>query len=188
LTVALLRHANDRNRRIIPVPARSGGGRLTERTPAVQPRRREWVKVPLKRPCRRDRGTARSGGKSPFVQPFGSGSIGPLTHVRRRLAHSITSSARARSDCGTVRPSAFAVFKLITSSNVVGCWTGRSLGSRPLGDARGTPPSQACEGDRNEEGELIVARSFRACSADARFAVDSPLEGDGFELSVPRSG
>ena len=35
-------------RRILPVPARSGGGRLPERTPAVQPsRRREWVKVPL---------------------------------------------------------------------------------------------------------------------------------------------
>jgi hypothetical protein len=88
-------------------------------------------------------------------------------------------------DGSAVRPSAFAVFKLITSSNVVGCWTGRSLGSRPLGDARGTAPSQACDGDRNEEGELIVARSFRACSADARFAVDSPLEGDGFEPSVP---
>src|SRR6516165_12112187 len=37
-------------RRILPVPARSGGGRLTELTPAVQPRRRERVKVPLRRP------------------------------------------------------------------------------------------------------------------------------------------
>src|SRR5262252_8497450 len=33
-------------RRILPVPARFGGCRLTERTPAVQPRRRERVKVP----------------------------------------------------------------------------------------------------------------------------------------------
>jgi hypothetical protein len=39
-----------RLRRILPVPARSGGGRLTERTPAVQPRRRERVKVPLSGP------------------------------------------------------------------------------------------------------------------------------------------
>src|SRR6516164_1779013 len=34
------------HRRILPVPARSGGGRLTERRPAVQPRGRERVKVP----------------------------------------------------------------------------------------------------------------------------------------------
>jgi hypothetical protein len=47
-------------------------------------------------------------------------------------AYSITSSARARSVCGTVRPSAFAVLRLITSSNVVGCWTGRSAGLEPL--------------------------------------------------------
>ena len=30
-------------------------------------------------------------------------------------------------DGGTVRPSALAVLRLITSSNVVGCWTGRSF-------------------------------------------------------------
>jgi hypothetical protein len=41
--------ANGWNRRILLVPARSGGGRLTERTPAVQPRRRERVKVPQSR-------------------------------------------------------------------------------------------------------------------------------------------
>src|SRR5262249_46854517 len=42
--------------------------------------------------------------------------------------HSITSSARASSDCGTVRPSALAVLSLITSWNLVGCCTGRSAG------------------------------------------------------------
>ena|SRR5262245_50657405 len=35
--------------------------------------------------------------------------------------HSITSSARARRDGGTVSPSVFAVFRLRTSSNFVGC-------------------------------------------------------------------
>ena len=34
-------------------PARSGEGRLSERTPAVQPRRRERVKVPLSRHSQR---------------------------------------------------------------------------------------------------------------------------------------
>src|SRR5262249_58492145 len=43
-------------------------------------------------------------------------------------AHSITSSARASSLSGTARPSAFAVLRLITSSNLVGCCTGRSVG------------------------------------------------------------
>jgi hypothetical protein len=44
----------------------------------------------------------------------------------------MTSLARARSDGGTVRPSDSAVLRLITSSNVVGCWTGRSAGVTPL--------------------------------------------------------
>jgi len=46
--------------------------------------------------------------------------------------HSITSSARARSDGGTVRPSALAALRLITRSNFVGCSTGRSLGFAPF--------------------------------------------------------
>ena len=49
--------------------------------------------------------------------------------VRR---YSITSSARASSDCGTDRPSAFAVLRLITSSYFVGACTGRSLAFSPL--------------------------------------------------------
>src|ERR1700731_4639733 len=49
-----------------------------------------------------------------------------------RLPHSITSSARARIDGGTVSPSALAVLRLTTSSNVVGCCTGRSAGLAPL--------------------------------------------------------
>src|SRR5207249_1170859 len=53
---------------------------------------------------------------------------------RNELAafHSITSSARASSVAGTSRPSAFAVFKLITSSNLVGACTGSSAGFSPL--------------------------------------------------------
>ena len=46
--------------------------------------------------------------------------------------HSITSSARASSNRGTVRPSALAVFRLITSSTLVGCSTGRSAGLAPF--------------------------------------------------------
>src|SRR5262249_51786945 len=46
--------------------------------------------------------------------------------------HSITSSASASSLSGTVRPSAFAVVRLMMNSNFVGCTTGRSAGFSPL--------------------------------------------------------
>jgi len=41
-------------------------------------------------------------------------------------SYSITSSARAMSVGGTVRPSALAVLRLMISSARVTCWTGRS--------------------------------------------------------------
>src|SRR5262249_44630311 len=47
-------------------------------------------------------------------------------------SHSITSSARASSVAGTSRPSALAVLRLISISNLVGCSTGRSAGFAPL--------------------------------------------------------
>ena len=54
-------------------------------------------------------------------------------HKRRsRQLHSITSSAVASSLSGMVTPSAFAVLRLITSSNVVGCSIGKSPGFAPL--------------------------------------------------------
>src|SRR5215831_20002461 len=52
---------------------------------------------------------------------------GGTADQRKDLAavhYSMTSSARARIVGGTVRPSAAAVLRLTTSSNVVGCWTG----------------------------------------------------------------
>jgi hypothetical protein len=45
--------------------------------------------------------------------------------------HSITSSARASSVCGTSRPSALAVERLITNSNLLDWTTGRSAGLAP---------------------------------------------------------
>jgi hypothetical protein len=46
--------------------------------------------------------------------------------------HSITSSAVASSVGGTVRPSALAVLRLMTSSTFADCWTGKSAGFSPL--------------------------------------------------------
>jgi hypothetical protein len=52
--------------------------------------------------------------------------------VKAAVIYSITSSARARIEGGIVSPSAFAVLRLTTSSNLVGCWTGRSAGFAPF--------------------------------------------------------
>src|SRR5262249_13616555 len=46
--------------------------------------------------------------------------------------HSITSSARADSIGGTTMPSAFALVRLMTNSNLVDCITGRLAGLSPL--------------------------------------------------------
>src|SRR6516225_2332969 len=53
-------------------------------------------------------------------------------HCSKIVRYSITSSARAISDCGTVSPSAFAVLRLIINSYFVGACTGRSAGFSPL--------------------------------------------------------
>ena len=52
--------------------------------------------------------------------------------LRRAARYWITWSARTRIDCGIVRPKAFAVLRLITSSNLVGRSIGRSDGLLPL--------------------------------------------------------
>src|SRR5262249_45949143 len=63
--------------------------------------------------------------------------LGPDFHRLDRASfawrtHSITSSATASNLSGTSRPNALAVFKLTTSSNLVGCMTGISAGRVPL--------------------------------------------------------
>jgi hypothetical protein len=55
-----------------------------------------------------------------------------LMQCSKMHLYSITSSASASSFAGISRPSVFAVLKLITSSNLVGCTTGRSAGFSPL--------------------------------------------------------
>jgi hypothetical protein len=50
----------------------------------------------------------------------------------KRLSYSITSSTRASSIGGTSIPSTLTVLILMASSNLVGCWTGRSAAFSPL--------------------------------------------------------
>src|SRR4029077_16143305 len=63
--------------------------------------------------------------------------LGPDLHRLDRTSfawrtYSITSSARASSVGGTVRPSILAMCRLMTSSNLVDCTTGKSPAWRPL--------------------------------------------------------
>ena len=62
----------------------------------------------------------------------GQATAPPSSVMNSRRPHSITSSARASSVGGTSRPSALAVLRLMTNSNLVGCCTGRSPGLAPL--------------------------------------------------------
>src|SRR5215471_19305075 len=57
---------------------------------------------------------------------------GSETEANDPRAAPTTSAARRRSDGGIVRPSALAVLRLITSSNLVGCSTARSAGLAPF--------------------------------------------------------
>jgi hypothetical protein len=63
-----------------------------------------------------------------------TGASGQLQTLRcsKQHCYSMISSARPRSNCGTVRPSALAVLRLRISSTFVDCWTGRSAGFSPL--------------------------------------------------------
>src|SRR5262249_24756229 len=54
------------------------------------------------------------------------------SHQLAWRTHSITSSARASKVGGISRPSARAVWRLITNSHLVGCTTGKSAGLAPL--------------------------------------------------------
>ena len=58
--------------------------------------------------------------------------VNPNNPSAEQTIRDVQEAARARIDGGTVSPSSFAVLRLTTSSNLVGCWTGRSAGLAPL--------------------------------------------------------
>jgi hypothetical protein len=78
-------------RRIFLIAAQSGGGRLTERTAVIRPRRREWVKVPL---CGHSLRSAATAYDAPLRQSFdayfgriiGSHALSFARTMRRRRA------------------------------------------------------------------------------------------------------
>jgi hypothetical protein len=63
-------------------------------------------------------------------------------HQNKLIGYSMTWSARATRLGGTARPSALAVFRLITNSYLVGACTGISTGFSPLENAIKRSPPQ----------------------------------------------
>src|SRR5262249_45976081 len=96
-----------------PLPERGQEGpEVVKRTETEEPDHRH----PRLLRARRERPRGRAAEQRDEIAPF----------------HSITSSARASRIGGTSRPSAFAVFRLMTNSYFVGACTGRSAGFSPL--------------------------------------------------------
>ena len=60
------------------------------------------------------------------------GWMAPLRHLSAKLLSDRNSSEREPSMGGISTPYAFAVARLMTRSNLVGCWTGKSPGLAPL--------------------------------------------------------
>jgi hypothetical protein len=103
---------------------------VADKGPSRAPRdRSDTARVQGDRLRRHVRGECRAG-----CEPLRSPAVPNRQRLRRRASpsYSITSSAVASSDGGTGRPSVLAVLRLITSSNLVGCKTGRSAGLAPL--------------------------------------------------------
>src|SRR5262245_53127962 len=94
------------------------------------------IRVPPKRKMNSRRLIAALDGQErvsyQFAQVVRKGSMSALGQKRTWFTYSITSSAAFSRPNGTVRPSAYAVFRLMTKSNLVGCKTGRSAGFSPL--------------------------------------------------------
>src|SRR5262245_10105550 len=93
------------------------------------------------------------------------------TKQRYELApsdHSITSSARASNVGGTSRPSTFAVVKLMSRSNLVGCSTGMSPGFAPrrtlstssAGEQRRRHLEAERLGGRDVDYQFVLGRSL----------------------------
>ena len=71
-------------------------------------------------------------GNSLGSQAFPGGAMTGREQVQQKETYSITSSAATSSLSGTVRPSILAVWALMTSSILLDCRTGKSVGLAPL--------------------------------------------------------
>jgi hypothetical protein len=119
---------------------------------------------------------------------------GRLLYRSKQRLYSITSSARAESMGGTSMPSAFAVFKFMTSSNLVVCTTGRlqeeyMLAKRWREDPRSGPTFYAAVRSRPQLSEASGKEAEEAklrLSAPNAWCILIPLQAP--HVPFPRSG
>ena len=92
--------------------------------------------------------------------------------------HSTTLSARSSSLDGILRPSAFAVFRLMTSANLVGCSTGKSPGFAPFKILSTNTAARRCSHDIGTIGHEATAFGELGGPGDAGKSVVSRRFGD----------
>jgi len=107
-----------RKRRDSATAVHPGECPLTERTAGVQAARQELVFMPHTGHCPRT-GWGASAAKRAAIHYECGG-------------YSMTSSARARINCGIVKPSSWAVLRFTTKSNFTGSWIGKSAALAPF--------------------------------------------------------
>jgi hypothetical protein len=121
----------------------TGAPRVSDRSPASRSGRRDAAKL-IGAP-KGDRRDVRDGSFASFWPSAGYFWSSPVSRhakqppacLKRAISgrlpgHSITAFASASTLSGISRPIAFAVLTLMTSSNLVGCSTGRSAGFAPF--------------------------------------------------------
>src|SRR5215831_551201 len=99
-------------------------------SPTLRERRHRGLARRLRSPCIGVR-AMRRGAAVAALAASGAAASALAAAWATHSTHSITSSARASSVGGRVRPRALAVLRLMTSWYLVGCCTGRSAGLAP---------------------------------------------------------
>jgi hypothetical protein len=103
--------------------------------------------------------------------------LGLGQYAQRFAENDIDFAATLRSLSGIVRPSALAVLRLITSSNVVGCSIGKSLGFAP------SKILSTYEAERRMI-QSMGAPSLRSNTASGRASVPVPVSGHGSVTAI----
>jgi hypothetical protein len=97
----------------------------------IVPSRRKQAPFPVLFPRNVERDLVADENRRDLRRFLPGGWVLAEPHDEFAAPHSITSSARSRNASGIVSPSAFAVVRLMTRSNLVGCSTGMSAGFAP---------------------------------------------------------
>src|SRR6476620_1922403 len=107
------------------------------------------------------------GQKRTWTEPWAVTELAPVVKSGRyagksghRATYSITASARASSVGGTLRPSALAALRLMTSSYLVGACTGR------LASAKNPFKPKLCEAHHTKICDKLIRRAEKSANCN----------------------